>query len=174
MSDTQPSWPQRCRRALKHALTTTASGRRSFPATTLKAIAEAIAQGERAHRAELRLVVEAALPVATVLNGIGDRARARELFARYGIWDTEDNCGVLIYINLADRQVEIVADRDVGRRIAPQQWQAVCSAMTRGYAAGQFHDSTLAAIAALNALLGQHFPAEGTRPNQLPDDPILV
>ncbi|MES2743382.1 MAG: TPM domain-containing protein [Pseudomonadota bacterium] len=174
MAHASHSWPQRCRRAFKHWISSTAVGRKAFPSATLKAIADAIGQGERLHRAEVRLVVETGLPVVSVWHGMSDRERARDLFAQYGVWDTEDNCGVLIYINLADRQVEIVADRNVGRRIAPEQWQAVCRAMTQGYAAGNYHDSTIGAIGALNTLLEQHFPAEGDRPNQLPNDAIIL
>ena len=82
--------------------------------------------------------------------------------------------GVLIYINLAEHQVDIVADRNAGRRVTPAQWQAVCRTMTAGFADGNFHDSTLQALAQLNDLLQSHFPADGTRGNQLPNEPILL
>lgn len=163
-----------CRRALVHLRSTAAAGRRAFPEATLKAIEEAIAQGELAHTAEVRLIVETSLGLADVFNDVGNRQRALALFAQYGVWDTEDNCGVLIYINLAEHQVDIVADRNVGRRISHAEWEAICRTMTQGYAAGAYHDSTLAALAALNALLVQHFPASGAGPNQLPNQAIVI
>lgn len=164
----------RCKRALKHLTTTTASGRRAFPDASLTAIQHLIAQGEQLHRAEVRLIVEAALDLDAVFKGVTNRQRALDLFAQYGIWDTEDNCGVLIYVNLAEHAVEIVADRHVGRCIEAAEWRELCNTMTRGFASGEFHQSTLAAISALNALLGKHFPATTAGPNQLPDHAIML
>ena len=174
MTTPTSSLASRCRRALRHLTTTAAAGRRAFPAASLAAIQETITQGELVHRAEVKLIVEVALSVEAVFGDTGMRARALALFAQYGIWDTEENCGVLIYVNLAQRAVEIVADRNVGRRIKAPEWQALCEAMTQGFAAGTFHQSTLAAIASLNELLRQHFPSTGLHPNQLSNDAIIV
>jgi uncharacterized membrane protein len=162
------------RRLLRHLVTTTAAGRRSFPAHTLKAIQAAIADGERRHRAEVRLIVEAALPMSSVLDGMPSRGRAHELFARYRIWDTEENCGVLVYINLADRKVEIVADRTAGRALTAAEWHAVCRTMTQGFARGEFHDSAVAGLQQLNDLLAQRFPPTGSQANQLSDRPLVL
>lgn len=164
----------RWRRALRHFTSTSASGRQAFPDASLKAIEAAIGNGERLHRAEVRLIIEAALQVGSVLSGVNNRQRALALFAQYGIWDTEDNCGVLIYVNLADRQVEIVADRNVTRSVTAQQWQAICQSMAASFATGAYGDGALAAIDTLNQLLHQHFPAQGTHANQLPDRPVIL
>jgi uncharacterized membrane protein YgcG len=161
-------------RLLRHLTSTSAAGQRTFPQAVLKAIETAIADGETRHRAELRLIVEPSLTAQAVLNGITPRARARELFAHYGIWDTEENCGVLVYVNLADRQVEIVADRGVGRTVSAAQWQEICRTMTRGFASGNFHDSVLAALEQLNSVLAQHYPDDGSRRNQLSDAPVML
>lgn len=168
------SFGQRCGRALKHWRGTPATARQAFPEATLKAIETAIAEGETEHRAEVRLIVEAALTPGMAYQGVTNRERARELFVQYGVWDTEDNVGVLIYINLAEHQVDIVADRHVGRRITPEQWQAICRTMTAGFATGNYHDSTVQALGELNSLLQHHFPANGERGNQLPNEPILI
>ncbi|MDC8757362.1 TPM domain-containing protein [Janthinobacterium fluminis] len=168
------SFWQRCRRALPHLRSTAAAARAAFPDASLHAIEQAIAQGEQTHTAEIRLILEASLGIGDIFRDVGNRQRALTLFAQYGVWDTEENCGVLIYVNLAERQVDIVADRNVGRRIAPAEWQAICQTMTQGYAGGAYHDSTLRAIAALNELLRKHFPADGARPNQLPNQAIII
>ncbi len=161
-------------RLIRHLTTTTRVGRRAFPEETLKAIEEAIADGEKRHRAEVRVIVEPALTMFAVLNGVAPRERARELFAHYGVWDTEENCGVLVYVNLADHQVEIVADRGIGRSVAAQDWQAICRTMTQGFARGDYHNSTLAALAQLNALLQEHYPDDGSTRNQLADRPVML
>jgi uncharacterized membrane protein len=168
------TFSQRLGRALRHWKSSAADGRRAFPQETLAAIARAITAGEHSHRSELRLIVEASMPFDAIWADISNRQRALALFAEHGLWDTEDNCGVLIYVNLAEHQVEIVADRNVGRKIDAATWQAVCKTMTNGFARGQFHDSTLAALAQVNALLRTHFPASGARANELPDNPIML
>ena len=164
----------RCKRALTHLTTTAAAGRRAFPEDSLKQIEHQIAQGEQCHRAEVRLIVEAALDMDAIFSDTSNRQRALELFAQYRIWDTEENCGVLIYVNLAEHAVDIVADRNVGRRVEAPEWHKICKIMTQGFANGKFHESTLAAIEALNTLLQQHFPGTSTAPNQLPDSAIML
>jgi uncharacterized membrane protein len=162
------------KRLLRHVTTTRITGRRTFPAHTLKAIQTAIAQGEAQHRAEIRLIVEPALKLLDVLLGMSARERARELFSHYRIWDTEENCGILIYINLADHKVEIVADRTVGRALDKTDWEAVCHTMTQGFSRGDFHDSAIAALTQLNALLKSSFPANSTSINELPNRPLVL
>lgn len=161
-------------RLWKHLSTTTAAGRRAFPAATLQAIEHSIAAGEAVHRAQVRMIVEPALGMQAVLRRMPARERARELFAHYRIWDTEENCGVLVYVNLADRKVEIVADRAVGRAVAASDWHAVCRTMTQGFARGAFHDSAIDALGQLNRLLQEHYPGDGRRSNELPDKPVLL
>lgn len=162
------------KRVLRHFFTTAAHGRKAFPPATLKAAEQEIAAGEKRHRAQVRLIVEAALPLACVMHRMSPRVRARELFSHYRVWDTEENCGVLVYVNLADRQVEIVADRGVGKTVAAQEWHAACRTMTQGFAKGNFHGSTIAALVQLNSLLEQHYPGNGSSANELPDKPLVI
>jgi uncharacterized membrane protein len=168
------SFKQRVARTWRHLSSSTAEARRAFPPDTLSAISAAIAAGEQTHRGEVRLVVEKGLPFEEVWDDVSNRQRALDLFADFGVWDTEDNCGVLIYINLAEHKVDIVADRGIDRKIDAATWQAICQTMTAGFKQGQFHQATLMAIDQVNALLRQHFPANGSRPNELPDHPILI
>ncbi|MCD2517598.1 TPM domain-containing protein [Massilia sp. G4R7] len=165
---------QRFGRAWRHLTSSSADARRAFPEATLVAIGEAITAGEQTHRGEVRLIVEKGLSFDDAWDGVTNRQRAVALFADYGVWDTEDNCGVLIYINLAEHKVDIVADRGIDRKIDSATWQAVCRTMTEGFRQGQFHDATLAAVAHVNALLQEHFPANGARPNELPDRPLML
>lgn len=165
---------KRLSRLIRHFRTTAADGRRAFPPSTLKAVEAAITDGESLHRAEVRMIVEPSLAAQAVWSGVSSRDRARELFAHYGIWDTEENCGVLVYVNLADHKVEIVADRGVGKAIAGKEWQAICRTMTQGFSEGRYRDSTLAALGQLNALLHAHFPDDGSPRNQLSNRPVVL
>jgi uncharacterized membrane protein len=162
------------RRTLRHWLSTRAEAERAFPPDTLAAITEAITAGERTHRGEVRLIVEKALPWHVLRAGVRGRQRALALFADHGIWDTEENCGVLLYVNLADHTIDIVADRGIARKIDKATWQAICDTMTAGFARREYQAATLAALAQVNELLRRHFPANGSRPNELPDGPLVL
>jgi len=101
------------------------AARRAFPAATLKAIEQSISMQEKRHRGELRFVVEGGLPLGPLVVGRSARERAIEVFSRLRIWDTEDNAGVLVYLLLADRRVEIVADRGIHAKVGTAAWDAI-------------------------------------------------
>lgn len=162
--------------------TSLAMGRRAFPPAALEAIAKVIAQGETTHDAEIKLIIEVARcrPVRSHGNShnhgkiSATRARANQLFAEYRIWDTETNCGVLVYLNLADRKVEIVADRDVNRALSTADWHAVCRCMANGFKAGRYHESVLTALHDLNDRLTQRYPTRLSLHEHIPEAPILL
>jgi len=148
---------------------------RAFPGATLAAIGSAVAEQEKRHRGELRVVIEGGLPLQALVAGRTARERALEQFTRLRVWDTEDNAGALIYLLLADRRVEIVADRGIDARVGATAWETICGAMQQEFAAGRFEAGTLAGIAAVSDLLAQHFPARhGDNPNELPDAPVIL
>jgi uncharacterized membrane protein len=161
-------------RLLKHFFTTNATGRRTFPHTTLEAVQKAIAEGEKRHQGEIRLIVEPAMPLPDILNGISSRERARHLFSVYRIWDTEANTGILLYINLADHKVEIVADRMANRALTHEEWKSVCLTLVQGFRQNAFHDSTLAALRQLNDLLAAKLPAQDINRNELSNRPVIL
>ena len=148
---------------------------RSFPVSALVAIERAVAAQEQRHRGELRVVIEGGLPLATLLAGRKARERALEHFTRLRVWDTEDNAGVLIYLLLADRRVEIVADRGIHARVGDTAWETICGVMQQEFAAGRFEPGVLTGLSSVSDLLAQHYPARpGDNPNELPDVPVVV
>ena len=147
---------------------------RWFPAPTLKRIRQAISQGERSHAGEICFVVEARYPFWAVLKGLEPRDRAHQVFALLRVWDTQDNSGVLVYLQLAERRVELVADRGIAARVKQTEWDAVCRAMERAFKAGQFEAGALDAIHAVTAILARHFPPGAANPNELPDKPAVL
>ena len=168
------TFSERLSRQWRHWRTTAAKGRTMFPDDALVSIGDAITVGEQRHRGEVRVIVENSMPSDAIWSDLSNRQRAIALFAEYGVWDTQDNCGVLIYVNLAEHKVDIVVDRAIGGKIAPATWQQVCRTMTQGFAKGEFQGSTLAAVEQVNVLLEQHFPSNGARANELPDRPIVL
>jgi len=147
---------------------------RQFPAVSMKAIESAIAASESRHMGELRFAVEAALDWRELWHGITPRQRAIEVFSRLRIWDTEHNSGVLIYLLLAERRVEIVADRGIHERVGDAGWSGICREMEQAFRAEHFEQGVLTGIERISALLCQHFPAQGNNPNELPNAPVII
>lgn len=161
-------------RILRHVATTSNQVRRAFPASALRSIEQAIAASETTHAAEIRFVVEGALDGLPLLRGQTARERAIELFARLHVWDTEYNTGVLIYVLLADRRVEIVADRGIHARADAETWSVICRGMETRFANGNFGAGAVEGIEAVTQLVIRHFPVTSGDRNELPDAPLLI
>jgi len=149
--------------------------RRRFPAAVLDDIAAAVAAGEHTHQGEVRLALESRLGPWSVLQGRDARARARHAFVDLHVWDTEHNNGVLIYVLMAERRIEIVADRGIAQCVEPAEWDAICVRMQEHFARGRWREGALSGIADVHALLQQHFPTDGeNHRDELPDRPVLL
>ncbi|WP_078059748.1 TPM domain-containing protein [Xanthomonas massiliensis] len=152
------------------------SARRLFPPAAMDRIAAAIAAGERTHGGQVMLAIEQDLPPSALWRRTTPRERALQAFARLGTWDTEHNNGVLIYLLLADHAIEIVADRGAATRVEAARWQAICRHMEALLRQGQAEQAALDGVAAVSALLAEHFPPpeEGHPRDALPDRPQLL
>jgi len=159
---------------LQHLLSDQWSVRRAFPRAAMRAIRDRIGEQEKRHSAELRFAVEASLPLAHLWRGQDARRRAVELFGQLGVWDTEHNSGVLIYLLLADKRVEIVADRGIHNRVGDAAWEAICAEMQRAFAAGRFEQGVCFGVVAISDLLAAHFPPGGGPRNELPNEPVVL
>ncbi|MEO8224017.1 MAG: TPM domain-containing protein [Gammaproteobacteria bacterium] len=162
------------RRWLQHLTTTPLALRRRFPPQALAAIEAAITASEREHRAEIRCAIESVLPAGRLLRGVTSAARATEVFARLHVWDTAENNGVLLYVLLAERKIEIVPDRGYAGLVSPAEWAEVCAQLERAFATGEFLGGTVAAIERIGVLAGRHFPAWDGARNELSDRPVLL
>ena len=148
--------------------------RRAFPRLALVNIEKAIKASEAKHAGQIRFVVEGALDGRPLFTNQSPRARAIDVFARLRVWDTAQNNGVLIYLLLADRKVEIVADRGVDAKVGQPAWQNICNAMEVEFRARNFERGALKGIADVTALLTAHYPSSGPHRNELPDKPLLL
>ena len=166
--------PNRFARVLRHLLTDQLALRRAFPAVALERIGQRIAEGETRHCAEIRLAIEDSLDVRRVWAGSAPRERALEVFATLRVWDTEANNGVLVYVDLADHAVEIVADRAAARAVGEAQWRTVADELCEAYRRGEHLQGTLAAIERMDGLLAVAFPAGERNPDELPNPPAIL
>lgn len=161
-------------RILKHLLYPDWLLRRAFPPAVMARIEAAIAASEAGHCGEIRFAVEASLELWPLLAGQSARERAVELFSELRVWDTEENNGVLIYLLLADHDVEIVADRGVSRALPPDVWVEVCRSMEAHLRAGRYADGVLAGVEAIGRQLTALYPRTGADANELPDRPVRL
>jgi uncharacterized membrane protein len=148
--------------------------RRIFPPDVMAVIERAIKAGEATHSGQVRFVVEGALDGAPLFRDQPARARALDVFSQLRIWDTADNNGVLIYLLLADRDVEIVADRGIDAHVGAAGWEKICAAMETEFRSGQFERGVIKGIEAVSRLLAEHFPSHGGGRNELPDAPVVI
>jgi uncharacterized membrane protein len=161
-------------RLFKHLFSPAWLMHRRFPVAVLSDIQRAITTTEREHGGELRFVVEHALEPLQIWYGLTARERALQVFGQLRVWDTEANNGILVYVLIAERAVEIVADRGIARRVPQPQWDQLCAQLQACFAQQRFREGALLAVEASATLLRQHYPVAGARSNELPDQPVLL
>jgi uncharacterized membrane protein len=161
-------------RLLRHTLTPPWRVRQLFPSRLMRTITTAIHQCETRHRGEIRFAVEASLDVPALLRKQTARERAIAVFAQLGVWDTEHNNGVLIYVLLADHDVEIIADRGINRHVGREAWETICREMELDLRQQRFQEAMLHGISAVSAHLARHYPGQGEKINELPDQPVIL
>jgi uncharacterized membrane protein len=162
------------KRIIKHLAIGNAVVRRSFPRSAMQSIERTIAQVEQTHAGQIRFAVEAGLELSPLFAGQTARERAIEVFSQLRVWDTEHNNGVLIYLLLADRDVEIVADRGVHGKLGQAVWENVCREMEAAFRQGKFEEGIIAGIRSVGAHLARHYPQSGAKTNELPDQPVVL
>ncbi|WP_322518265.1 TPM domain-containing protein [Rhodopseudomonas palustris] len=162
------------RRIGKHLITSRWRVQKAFPPSALDAIERAIGRSEARHAGQIRFVVEGALDGAPLFRDQPARERALDVFSQLRIWDTEHNNGVLIYLLLADRDVEIVADRGIDGRVDAAAWEHICREMESAFRDGRFEAGVLRGIELITAHLARHFPKDSGGDNELPDAPVVV
>ncbi len=160
-------------RLWRHLFTDRADVNRVFPAGELQRVEAAVTASERRHGGQVCVAIEAALPLARVWQGITPRERALEVFGLLRVWDTERNDGVLVYLLLADRDVEIVADRGINAKVGTAAWESICRGMESAFREGRHTAGVEAGIAAIADLLVVHAPGASGH-NELSDRPVIL
>ena len=161
-------------RIARHLLVTDGRLNRAFGRSTLNKIEAAIKASEAEHGGEIRFAVEGGLDGAPLFKGQSARERAIELFSQLRVWDTQQNTGVLIYLLLADRAVEIVADRGIHAKVESQEWSKVCRQMEAAFRHSNFEGGVVSGVQAVTQHLKQHFPSDSLDRNELPDKPVVL
>ena len=163
-------------RIWRHRWIDEAAVHRVLPADAMARLAGRVGASERRHSGEIRICVEAGLPLSYLWRNAPPRERAVTLFGKLRVWDTEHNNGVLIYLLLAEHAIEIVADRGIDSRVDDAEWTAMAQRMGATFRDGRFEDGLTQALGEMSALLVEHFPLAENEPdtNELPDEPVVL
>ena len=163
-------------RLLRHRWLDDTDVRRVLGTDALDRLTARVRESERHHSGEIRICIEAGLPLSYLWRDAPARQRAIMLFGKLRVWDTEHNNGVLIYLLVADRAIEIVADRGLNRHVDAAGWQALATQMSAAFKAGRYEDGLADAVERVDALMRQHFPIDAAErnPNELPDRPVVL
>lgn len=161
-------------RVLKHLFYPPWLARRTFPVRVRRRIESAIADSEVRHGGEIRFAVEASLDFFPLLRGVSAREQATQVFSDLRVWDTEQNNGVLIYLLLADHDVEIVVDRGLNGRVTDEEWETICREMEVMFHRGAYEAGVLHGIQRIGEHLARHYPRPPDNPNELADRPVLL
>ena len=165
----------RLQRIFRHRWLDDADTRRAIPPALVEQLAQHVGASERRHTGEIRIYVEAGLPMSYLWREATPRERAIAMFGKLGVWDTEQNNGVLIYLLLAEHAIEVVADRGLSRHVDAAQWQDIVGHMSEAFRAGRYEQGLKGAVDEVTTLLVRHFPASpgAANANELPDRPVL-
>ena len=166
----------------RHVWLDAADAKRAIPPDMLARLAKRVAASEARHTGEVKIYVEAVLPMSYLWRLGKDqsikaliRQRAVMLFGKLRVWDTHHNNGVLIYLLLAERAIEIVADRGLSAHVKDAEWHAMVARMGENFSQSRYEDGLTQALEEVSGQLVRLFP-EGHSPNQrneLPDEPTL-
>ena len=162
------------KRILRHLVMTHWQVNRAFPRQTLIAIEQAIKASEAAHVGQIRFAVEGALDSTPHYKGQSARECAIDVFSLMRIWDTEHNNGLLIYVLVADRAVEIIADRGIHSKVGSREWESICRTMETAFKQENYEGGVVSGIQAVTQHLVKHFPASSAGRNELPDKPVVL
>jgi uncharacterized membrane protein len=162
-------------RIIQHLLLPASRVQRYFGAQSMQRIEAAISDSETRHSGEICFVVAGSLHIRSLLRGQSAREHALEVFSELRIWDTEHNNGLLLYLLLADHDIEIVADRGIAAKVTQEQWETICQQMEADFHRGEFETGVISGLQQLTRILAEHFPPTGDRrANELSDKPLVL
>ena len=162
------------KRVARHLLALPGALNRALPSSAMASIERGIAQSESGHRGEIRFAAEAALDGQPLFAGQSARERAIDVFSQLRVWDTEENNGVLIYLLLADHDLEIVVDRGINAKVSAGEWEQICRRMESALGRGEFEQAIVAGIEEVSRLLARYYPPRPGDRNELPDPPVII
>ncbi|MBV6417955.1 MAG: hypothetical protein CMLOHMNK_02734 [Steroidobacteraceae bacterium] len=161
-------------RWFRHLFTPYWLTQRRFGGAGCRAIERAVAEVESRHAGEIRVAIETALDLTDLYYGVTARTRALAVFGLLGVWDTAGNNGVLIYVLMADHDVEIIADRGIASRVPKDEWRTICRQIETAFRAGRYGEGVADGVRAVGAVLARHFPHEGGDRNEQRDAPVIL
>ena len=168
----------------KHRWLDASDSDRALPTDMLNRIKNRVSASENRHSGEIRICVEAGLPTSYLWRHFWHktpmktimRERAVMMFGKLRIWDTAHNNGVLIYLLLAEREIELVADRGINQFVGQTEWKAIVKRLSAALHDDKFEDGLTQALEEVSAIMMRHFEVKAgeKNPNELPNAPFVA
>ena len=150
------------------------ASKRFFNQQDQHAIAQAVAAAEHGHIGEIQVVIEGHMPAREAYY-LDTRGRAKQLFAELGVWDTELNSGILLYLNLCERKVEIVIDRGIQHATTQQVWDEVCQSIIEKMVQQQYRQALIEGVTQIGSILDQFYANKiEDKADELSNSPIML
>ena len=110
-----------------------------------------------------------------VASLFADECHWRDILAfTWNLHTTTGRTGVLIFVSIAEKRVEIIADSGIDAQVEKGIWQKIVDDFTADIGAGRAVEGFERAIGRIGELLAQHFPPRDIDPNELPDHLIVL
>ena len=150
--------------------------RRHLQARNIEVLRQTIMQAEKGHRGEIRLVIEHHLPLSQILSNTSARQRAIQWFSDLRVWDTEGNTGILLYLLLNEKKIELVADRGIASQVSQNEWNQICLNLQNKLTEQEVEAGLIMTLNQLGQLLIQHFPhvENEDNPDELSNTPVII
>lgn len=162
------------KRLFSHLILARFSTARLFPKELLIDIERNITDSEKSHSAEIRVIIEESLNIWELFHAMTPKEKALKLFSHFGMWDTEKNNGILLYLLLADRDIEIIADRGFNGKVLPDEWSRICNKMEKLFKDGRFKDGLLLGVTEITELCARYFPVTESDRGEISNQPIVL
>lgn len=112
------------------------------------------------------------IPKAIRKKCVSDKAFRH--FAQSGVYDTKEHSGILIFVSYLERQVRIIADSGIARKIPQDLWNIIADDLASGIKNGKTKEGFIAAVEKCGELLEEHFPCGKENPNELADGLVIL
>lgn len=164
----------RLKRWWRHALYMPWLTERYFKPASLSQIEQAVKSAELGHVGEIVVIIEGSLPLKLAYY-LDTRQRALDLFSQYQVWDTEYNSGMLLYVNICEHQVELLADRGIHQFVTPEHWQTICEQVTSQFLQEHYVEGVLTGVQLIGQTLQAFYTARlQEQGNERSNRPILI
>lgn len=119
--------------------------------------------------AQIPFVDRIVVPRRVMIDAVGKRSRRH--FMESGVYDTRDRTGILIFVSVLERRVELIADRGITAVVPQERWDAIVADLIQGIGGGNTGTALVEAVRSVGSILAEHVTRRQDDVNELNDRP---